>query len=206
MYECKYFVMDFETGGFTADKNPITEIAVVLLNHRMEIEDRWSSFVYPYNDLRVDKGALEATNLTMAEIMTGIDQREVYKKMSDWLKKSKCGRFSKPHLVGHNFYKFDMPFLRYLFKLNGDDVDGYIDYIWDTMRMSQLIWSTDSILNYQLATCCKRAGVELVEAHRALPDTEATAGLFKFLRSSSESTVAVQTTPTTKRFRDAFTF
>lgn len=204
MYECHYIVMDFETGGFSAEKNPITEVGLVALNHKFEKVQEWGSFVRPYNNLAVEKGALQATNLTLEEIMTGIDQKEAYQKISSIFKELKCSKFNKPHLAGHNFYRFDMPFLRYLFKLNNDDVDKYIDYVWDTMRMAQYMWSTDSIPNYQLGTCCKRAGIELVEAHRALPDTVATSQLFSFFKSTPSSTAEVVTEK--RRFRDEFRF
>lgn len=48
--------------------------------------------------------------------------------------------------------------------------------IIDTLDLAHEMWEESP--NFKLGTCCSKVGVELVESHRALPDTVATAEYF----------------------------
>jgi len=48
--------------------------------------------------------------------------------------------------------------------------------IIDTLDIAHEMWEESP--NFKLGTCCSKAGVELIESHRALPDTVATAEYF----------------------------
>lgn len=47
-----------------------------------------------------------------------------------------------------------------------DDIDKYVKYYIDTMHWAHI--SSLEQENYQLGTCCQLAGIDLVDAHRAL--------------------------------------
>lgn len=75
----------------------------------------------------------------------------------------------------------------------------------DTLDLGRQIW--DESANFKLGTCCSNMGVELAEAHRALPDTIATAEFFcKVLkRMKSENTsVSINNSKSTERPRIKF--
>jgi DNA polymerase III alpha subunit (gram-positive type) len=64
-------------------------------------------------------------------------------------------------------------------------------------------------VDYKLGTCCQKAGVELVNAHRAMADVEATADLFRYLvnclRSNTQSvSEVVDQKVEENRFRSTF--
>jgi DNA polymerase III alpha subunit (gram-positive type) len=116
----------------------------------------------------------------------------------------KSGKFAKPILVGHNITGFDNKFLEKMFEYGNKNLWDVVDKnVEDTMYLSRYKWYDDSIANFQLTTCCNKAGVELIQAHRALPDTKATARLFIEHIKSLRSQGSVQET---KKVRETFKF
>lgn len=73
----------------------------------------------------------------------------------------------------------------------------------DTLTECRKIWPESA--NYKLGTCCGRMGVELIDAHRALPDTISTAKLWgKILKNMRGVGSSEQGGPTLERYRDKF--
>jgi nifR3 family TIM-barrel protein len=74
----------------------------------------------------------------------------------------------------------------------------------DTLDMVRMVW--DERPNYKLGTCTSHINQDLVQAHRALPDTRANKELVKYLLKGMRGELGggVETKP--KRFRDKFKF
>lgn len=186
LYPVNFIVIDCETGGLSADKNPLTEIALVILDYQLNVIKEYETLIKPYGNLVIGREALEVTKLTIEEINSGKEPKQVVTELIDIFKSLKVGKFSKPILVGHNLEKFDIKFISKLFEFHNKNVFDYVEeHMEDTMWISREKWGhEESGPDFKLTTCCNRAGIELVDAHRALPDTRSTAQLFVHLMKS----------------------
>lgn len=200
-----FCVMDCETGGLSAEKNPLVEIAVCAFDN-VTLEDvvEYSSLIKQYDKTKViQQQALDANGLSLEDIAKGKDSKVVVDELIQVFKKCKKGN-KLPILVGHNFDKFDINFVVEFFNFHGKDILDYVDSrTEDTMWWSRYRWTEAP--NFKLGTCVTNAGLELTDAHRALPDTRSTKDLFKsFLRNlRNEST---NTTAQVKKYRHSFEF
>lgn len=208
LYPVNFIVCDLETGGLSAAKNPITEVACVVLDYQLNIIKEYESLVKPYGNLVIEKQALEATKMSLDEINKGKDSKDVVLELIDLFKSLKVGKFTKPILVGHNFEKFDLKFLVELFKFHNKDIFDYVEeHIEDTMWISRKKWGHDNeSIDFKLVTCCNRAGANLIQAHRALPDTRATAQLFIYLMKCLRGEGSSEKPKEVKRIRESFKF
>ena len=186
LYNNYWLIVDLETGGFSAEKNPVTEVAMVVLDCELNIVKEYSSLIKPYGDLVLSKEALQVTGLSIEELNTGKDVKQVVDELIEITKSLKIGKFIKPILVGHNFEDFDRPFFESIFTFCKKNVYETISkHIEDTLWISRKRWGIDNLnADFKLGTCCVRDGIDLVQAHRALADTRATAKLFVYLMKS----------------------
>jgi DNA polymerase III alpha subunit (gram-positive type) len=163
-----------------------------------------------------DWGALDYTNTTHEKINEGIDSRDLVSRLCDEFTKANTGNgyTTKPILLGHNVV-FDISFLQWLFVFHKKDLSKYLDgktdgygnfqptYI-DTLNMARQRWYHEPMANYKLGTCCEKAGVELVDAHEAMADVNATVELFHYfthsLRNGSAGTGETQVVKTRHSF------
>jgi len=206
--------IDSETGGLPNGKDKkafldiaLTEIALVSINQNLEIEDKASWLIKPYKEgLIYDKGAEIASGISKQMVIEqGFELPIVLKGMIDFFKKNKVGG-KLPIIFGHNFIRFDMPFIINMFEFCKEDLSKYIQpEVEDTLKWGRMCWTESN--NYKLGTCCENAGITLMDAHRALTDTCATAELMiyfqKRLRGEGQVTIT-ETTTTTKTFREQF--
>ena len=82
MIRSNFIVNDCETGGLDFAKNPITQYACVILDsYTLKEIDRFETFVRPYDDLEIEKDALEHTMVTMSDIKDGISRKKLYKTL-----------------------------------------------------------------------------------------------------------------------------
>jgi DNA polymerase III alpha subunit (gram-positive type) len=179
-YGSSFFVLDVETGGLSSETNPMLEIAVCVVSSELEDLGSYESLITPYGNLEIKQAALDANGITYDLLKSkGKSPDVVCQELIKLFNKYKSGK-SLPILVGHNIDKFDLDFLISFFKFNKQDLSKYInnDVTIDTLIWSRLRW-TESV-NYKLHTCCQNAGIELVNAHRAMVDTVSTKELFKY--------------------------
>lgn len=176
-----YCIIDTETGGLDPQKNPICEIAFVILNKDLQEVDRYQQIVQNYNDLTYTSIAMGIHGIRRDEIDNGMPIKDCLKEVDAMWQKYTDGR-NKVVLVGHNM-SFDYGMLKYAFDYCGMDIHRKSDPILiDTMWMSRLAWGhDDSMINFKLDTCCERVGVHMSDAHRALGDVLSTAELFRAL-------------------------
>lgn len=182
LYNVNYVVADIETGGLNWEKNPIVEVALYVLNSNLEPICEYESLVKPYGDLILTSEAMAVHKIPLEDINKGKDVKVLVKELIDFLRPLKVGKYAKPVMVGHNIEKFDGPYLASVFEFCNKNLFDVIDiHFEDTMWLARKKWGNeDQIANFQLTTCCNKAGIDLVQAHRAMSDTKATARLFEY--------------------------
>lgn len=185
-------VFDLETGGFKAGIHAVCEVALICLDSEtLQEVDRYESLIQPYCDrsgkeLEYTPGAFKANGLSMKKISKGKPASEVAADIVNFAKKSKS-KSLKPVLCGHNIDSFDIPHLLHFldcFKIKLESLFTDKETI-DTLKWAKWKWKYDPTMpSLRLGDCCKRMGIRLLDAHSAMPDTEANAKLaVSFLKS-----------------------
>lgn len=172
-----YFICyDLETGGLDEHKNPITEIALIVYDaETLKEVDRFESLIKPYDNLTLEPKALEVTGITKEMLKQGEqieDIVEVLIAIFETYTKGSSKFKLKPILVGHNIQEFDNKFLEYAFERQEKNLYDYIGGSQDTLNLGRARWVGQQ-KKFNLTSCCKSAGVEVVDAHRAINDVEA---------------------------------
>jgi DNA polymerase III epsilon subunit-like protein len=212
-YNNNFVVVDCETGGLPSrEKKPattgvaLTEIAAVVINNEnLEIISEHNWLVKPHYlpDLIYNPEAEKVSGISLELLENkGIPIEDVQKEFSKVLCNSKL-KSKKPQLVGQNILDFDLPFFDNLYKMHKQDLYKDIDKkIWDTLEISRLKFV--ELTNFKLGTIADACDLDLVQAHRALPDTIATAKIWieflKCLRGQGVGKVEEV------RFRETFQF
>ena len=180
-----YCVHDCETGGLDFTKNPITQYACVILDpFTLKEVDRYETFVKPYDDLVIEKQALEHTMVSMSDIKNGITRKKLYETLktlyTNYQAKGKYKDANRIVSVGHNV-TFDHGFIDYAFQSQGDSMWNYFqpNFI-DTFVLAKLVWGLTGDEKLNLTACSERAKIKLSDAHGAMNDVEATADLFRW--------------------------
>lgn len=211
--------LDFETGGLSCLKNPITQVALQSFHmDTFESISSYSTYVQPYNDLVIEDQALKATGATMSKINAGITIKEMVKACCvEFDKANKYGATKRPILMGHNI-PFDIGFLQYAFTYCKVDISKYLNcttdaygnnqpvYL-DTMWLTRLKYANEAdSMKFNLTACCEKLGVELTDAHSADNDVEATKGAFIRMAQSLRSNGLSGDGGEIKRYRESFQF
>lgn len=186
MIKSDYIVFDCETGGLDETKNPITQYAAVILDGKtLKEKDRFETFIKPYNDLTIEKQALEHTMVTMSDINAGITLGQFVKTVTSWWEshraKAKVKEMGRLVPVGHNV-TFDLRFINYALALEGAETTEEWMYpnLIDTFSLGKMAFGIEGDEKLNLGACCERAKIKLTDAHGAMNDVEATAELFRW--------------------------
>ncbi len=191
--------LDVETGGFIPEQNPITEVALMVVEpNKFKELATYQSYIKPYADLKITKEAIENSQIDMADVMAGKNFNKVAMEIALIIKEYTLrggNRATKPVMAGHNT-GFDIGFMEFLFqntirKSFRDMIDGSF---FDTMKIQQLMDSgkpkvSGESTSYKLSVVCDRMGIELKSAHGSMADVIATTQLLyaqtKILRQES---------------------
>lgn len=186
----------------------LIEVAAVVVDiWEMKIVEEYDAVIKPYKDnYDWQPGAEQAHGLSQKYIKeNGVDVKEAFQGYKSLLMKYKNNKVGAV-LAGHNFQGFDIPFIEEFFAWNNDNLWDYVRWVEDTQKMAY--YRAVEQENFKLGTCCRKEGVELVDAHRALTDTRANALLFlkyvSYMRGDGASSSATQTTKRESRFRETF--
>lgn len=182
-----YVVIDCETGGRDRDKNPITQIALQVLEPvEFSTIHSFDTLVKPYDNLLIEKEAVDYTRVNMKDVMQrGVDVNVLVKNLIETAKiANKSGKSAtRPILIGHNI-AFDKGFLEYVLTYKNKNLyEHYSIESFDTMNMMKLMEGglkrkPGEVSRYTLTACCERNGIKLQSAHGAVADVEATKQLF----------------------------
>ena len=172
-------IIDVETGGTNYLENPITQLSLTAIEpvNFSTIKD-YTTFVKPYEDLKITPAALEHSRVTMKQINNGIEIKKLVKDLILVFKElTYRGKNGKPTLAGHNF-GFDIDFLEYAFKVVNQDLYTYVNrFHYCTMRLYVDMEGGDKNsdkLKYNLTNLSERYGIELTSAHGAEADANVT--------------------------------
>lgn len=209
----KYVIFfDIESGGIPSKDKlafygiPLIEISFVVVDMlKLEIVDKVEiTFPYMYFDnLEYSMQAQEVHGITPEmQKSKAVTLKEAHKQIKDLFAEYKNPRL-KCTLCGHNSVGFDTPFLKNFFEHMNDNLDNYVLFNVDTMMLAQ--WAALEQENYKLGTCTNLYGIELVDAHRASTDTEATAKLgIEFIKKLRGEGASVSEGGKKIRYRESF--
>ncbi|WP_308534248.1 PolC-type DNA polymerase III [uncultured Peptoniphilus sp.] len=156
-----FVVFDIETTGLSTLRDKITEIGAVKVSKGI-IVDRYSQLINP--EIPIPEVVSRLTGITNSFVE---NEPTIEEAIGDFYKFIKGSV-----LVAHNA-KFDTAFIRRIFKENNLVFDFPI---LDTLTLARA--SVFDVKKFNLSALCKRFGIRLVGAHRAVNDAEATANLF----------------------------
>lgn len=174
-------VVDIETAGFNTKKNPMLEIAAVIVERNqqggLEITESHSSHIVPFKNCEMDEAALKFNGIDPYHpFRLALEEKEALMKLfipiRAAIKRNQC---TKAILVGHN-PAFDIGFLNAAItrgKMKRNPFHPFSTF--DTATLGGLIYQQTV-----LAKVAKAAGLswDSEKAHSALYDAEQTARLF----------------------------
>lgn len=161
-----YAVVDVETTGLSPQHNRVVELAIVRVDSRGDVVDEWSTRFDPEGPV----GATHIHGITQSDVVGAPLFRDIAASL--------IPQIAGLPIAAHNA-SFDLAFLRAEFQRAGWEapwipsfctLGGSRDYLPQLDRR-------------RLADCCWAAGVPLENAHSALGDARATAGLLRFYLS-----------------------
>ncbi len=159
-------VYDTETTGLDLTRDEAVQISAVKLNGRGEVVDTLDLFITP--TVPISQGAYETHGFDEAYIKAhgGLPVKDALSRFSAFVRGAT--------LVGHNSLRFDSPLLKRQCKEQGLpplQVAGE----YDTLHIAKLF--LPRLKNHKLSTLCERFGIVNEQAHNALGDIRATAGV-----------------------------
>lgn len=186
----KNLYTDTETTGLYTWKNELYQIGAVM-EIDGEVVGEFSGFCRPVSMSNVDPGALKVSNRTMADLQSYGSHQEMFKNFLKFL--SKFHDFKSKEtitLIGQNIIKFDVPFLKKFFDLNGygdksrlfDKLFGYqfIDLYPFNFFLRQVGYIPKSS-RLKLDVMRDFYGVKIAHAHDALEDAKSTREIMKII-------------------------
>ncbi|KAF3982086.1 MAG: ribonuclease T [Methylococcales symbiont of Hymedesmia sp. n. MRB-2018] len=174
-------IVDIETAGFNAKKNPLLEIAAVIVEPDqqglLQTTETHACNIIPFRDSELDDAALKFTNIDPYHpFRMSIEEKEalskIFKPIKNAVKRNDC---SRAILVGHN-PTFDMNFLNAAIARTKTKRSPFHPFSsFDTATLGGLVYGQTV-----LAKIAKAANLEWDSdrAHSALYDAEQTAKLF----------------------------
>ena len=160
--ETEYVVFDTETTGLNAREDTLIEIAAVKVKAG-QIVDTYATLIDPERAL--DPKIVELTGITNEMVVGQPKLREAL----DGFRQFARGAV----LVAHNA-EFDVGFLNQCAERLG--LDPWEQPVIDTLALARVLYPGEK--NYKLKTLTQKFSVDLVNHHRALADSEATAKVF----------------------------
>ena len=174
-------IIDIETAGFNPKKNPLLEIAAVIVefnqNNDLCIKESYSSHIIPFANSELDQAALDFNGIKpFHPFRFAIEEKEalktIFKPVKEAVKRNNCTRAI---LVGHN-PAFDIGFLNAAVQRSNIKRNPFHPFsCFDTATLAGLVYGQTV-----LAKAAKTAGLKWDndKAHSALYDAEQTAELF----------------------------
>lgn len=174
-------VVDIETAGFNAKKNPLLEIAAVIVepdaDGNLQVTEKHSFNIVPFKNSELDEAALKFTGIDPYHpFRMAIEEKDaltqLFTPIRAAVKRNECKRAI---LVGHN-PAFDINFLNAAIERTQHKRSPFHPFSsFDTATLGGLIYGQTV-----LAKIAEAAGLEWdnQRAHSALYDAEQTAKLF----------------------------
>jgi ribonuclease T len=174
-------IVDIETAGFDAKKNPLLEIAAVIVEfdqqHDLQITEHHSSHIIPFKNSELDAAALKFNGIDpFHPFRMALEEKQALEKIFTPIKKAiKRNQCTRAILVGHN-PAFDINFLNAAIKRTNIKRSPFHPFsTFDTATLGGLMYRQTV-----LAKIAAAANMEWDnnQAHSALYDAKQTAELF----------------------------
>ncbi len=174
-------IVDIETAGFNAKKNPLLEIAAVIVEPDsqglLQLTESYAHNITPFNGAELDESALKFTGIDpFHPFRMSIDEKEALNKLFKPIKAAvKRNNCTRAILVGHN-PAFDMNFINAAIERTKHKRSPFHPFSsFDTATLGGLAYGQTV-----LAKVAKAANLEWDsdKAHSALYDAEQTARIF----------------------------
>lgn len=173
-------VLDVETAGVNSTKNPLLELAIVLLDwhdDRLTCGDSFNWAVAPHEGAEIDQSAIAMHQIDPYDSDRQAQSEETCLRKCFGIVRKKIREVecNRALIVGHNAH-FDRKFLHaaiYRCKIKRDPF--HLFTVIDTASLAALVYG-----HTVLSVACSRAGIayDRDQAHSALYDAEVTAQLF----------------------------
>lgn len=174
-------IVDIETAGFNAKKNPLLEIAAIIVEPDsqglLQLTESYASNIAPFKGSELDEAALKFTGIDPYHpFRMAIEEKDALNKIFTPIKAAvKRNECTRAILVGHN-PAFDISFLNAAIertKIKRSPFHPFSSF--DTATLGGLAYGQTV-----LAKIAKAAGLEWdsEKAHSALYDAEQTAKIF----------------------------
>ncbi len=174
-------IVDIETAGFNAKKNPLLEIAAVIVEPDQDgwlrITEKYQSNIMPFKNSELDAAALKFNGIDpFHPFRMAVDEKEALNKLFTPIKAAvKRNECKRAILVGHN-PAFDINFLNAAIDRTQHKRSPFHPFsTFDTATLGGLVYGQTV-----LAKIAEAAGLpwDNERAHSALYDAEQTAELF----------------------------
>ena len=174
-------IIDIETAGFNAKKNPLLEIAAVIVEPDQDgwlrITEKYQSNIIPFKNSELDEAALKFTGIDPYHpFRMAVEEKEALTKLFTPIKAAvKRNDCKRAILVGHN-PAFDINFLNAAIDRTNYKRSPFHPFSsFDTATLGGLVYGQTV-----LAKIAQAAGLtwDNEKAHSALYDAEQTAELF----------------------------
>lgn len=174
-------IIDIETAGFNAKKNPLLEISAVIVELDeqgwLQVSESHSSNIIPFKGAELDEAALKFTGIDPYHpFRMAIEEKEAlsktFKPVKAAIKRNDC---SKAILVGHN-PAFDLNFLNAAIartKIKRNPFHPFSSF--DTATLGGLVYGQTVLA--KVATAAKLEW-DSEKAHSAIYDAKQTAKIF----------------------------
>jgi DNA polymerase-3 subunit epsilon len=170
MQDRRYAIVDLETTGGRANRDRITEIAIVVYEDG-QIVDRFETLVNP--ETTIPYGITELTGITQEMVEEAPRFYEVARQVVEIT--------TDAVFVAHNV-RFDYSFLREEFKRLGFT---FSRKTLCTVRLSRKTFP--GLRSYSLGNLITHFGIRVNDRHRAMADASATTELFQMILEAQES-------------------
>lgn len=188
----KLFYFDLETTGVRHWKNGIHQISGAI-EIDGEIKEYFNFNVKPYAHALIEEEALKVANITLQDLETYKEMKDVYKEIISMLGKyvDKFNKSDKFFLVGYNNASFDNAFFRAFFVQNNDNYFG--SWFWsstiDVMILAgqYLIDKRHTMVDFKQSTVAKTLGIQVDEErlHDAEYDVNLLIGIYKIVTNGN---------------------
>ena len=174
-------VVDVETGGFSAGKDALLEIAACIIRMddfgRLFIAETVAVNVEPFDGANIDPKSLEITGIQLdSPLRMAMPEKEALRQISLPVRKEvRAMGCQRAILVGHNSF-FDLSFLNAAIQRTEFKRSPFHPFSsFDTATLAGLAFGQTV-----LSRAVQAAGIDWneAEAHSAIYDTEKTAALF----------------------------
>lgn len=188
--DLRFAVVDVETSGLSARSHRILQVAVVTARADGTIVDRWSSYIRPRWRWFVRLGPRHIHGIRRRDLRSAPPVEEVMHELA--------GRLDGTVVAAHNL-AFDWEFLSQTSARSGAALPSCPRLC--TLELSRSLVAADDAapldadqprVSHRLVDLCDRYGIALTNAHDALADAEATAGLLPHLLREAGITTSEQ--------------